>query len=786
MRLWYRQPAQQWVEALAIGNGRMGGMVFGGVSRERIALNEDTLWSGYPRETAVPGGARHVQKARDLMDAGDLAGAEAYIQAHLTGPYTQAYEPLGDLTLSFPGLEEATADYTRALSLDEAVATTTFVSGGVRHRRTYYVSAPDQALVAQLSVDVPGALNLDAGLDSPLRHRVTAEASALWMHLRAPSVSEPNYKRHPEPIAYADDPARQGMRAAAVLEAAHRGGSLTWDETGLHLRGADSVTLVLCCRTSFAGFGRHPELAGLDEVALCRQDLARLPEGLCEGTLRARHGADHAALFARTTLTLAGDDRDDLPTDVRLKAFYDDPTQDVGLVTLLFQFGRYLLIACSRPGTQAATLQGIWNQEVCPPWSSNYTININTQMNYWPAEVCNLSELHEPLFDLVDRLRVTGSRVARDMFDARGAVAGHNADLWGQAAPVGEGLDGCVGYGWWPMGYAWLATHLYDHFVYTGDADFLRDRALPAFRDAAVFFADTLTVGSDGVGRFYPATSPENAYTVGEGSFVIARQTTMTLALIRETFEHYLDALAVLGITEPEATAVRAALVHLPPYPVGPDGRLLEWDAPYDEPEPDHRHVSHLLALYPGRSIHAEETPALAQACRASLEKRGDDGTGWSLGWKVGLWAHLRDGDRALKLIRRQLRPVITGATSYGPGGGTYPNLFDAHPPFQIDGNFGVTAGIAHLFVQAWRDTVRLLPALPSTWQTGAVRGLRGANGCIIDCSFCDGALTDATVHGGAATPQRVTVCYGEYRRTLTLAPGETIRLDGSLGLALS
>ncbi len=779
MELWYAQPAEEWVEALPMGNGRMGGMVFGGVQRERIALNEDTLWSGYPQDPLMENAWERIQEARHSMDQGDFFAAQRSVEQGALGNFTQAYQPLGDLWLEFPGFEgRAVSQYRRALSLRDAVAVTDFVVEGTRYRRECFVSAPDQALVLCMEAEGPGTLDADIRLRSQLRHQVSGEKAGLCMRVRCPGYSAPNYKDCPEPIVYGDTPETSGMDALVRVSVTTQGGSAMADTQGcLRVRDAKAFTLWLCCRTSFSGFDRHPQLDVSPYEALCEGDL-RAAQSIGPH-LRERHLADYQPLFSRVQLRLDTGDRGDLPTDERLRRF-EGVQDDDGLLALLFQFGRYLLIASSRPGTQAATLQGIWNQELRPPWSSNYTLNINTQMNYWPAEICHLPETHQPLFDLIDRLTVTGGYAAKAMFHARGAFCAHNTDLWGQPTPVGEGGVGAAMYGWWPMGYGWLTAHLFEHFLYTGNLAFLKQRALPALRAAAQFFVDACKEDPRGYVSLYPATSPENAYLLEGRPMPLAFGSAMNTAILTEVFQNYLLALAALGIQEEDAAAVRAALEKLPPLAIGKDGRLLEWDQEWEEVEVEHRHLSHLYALHPGHGIIPEETPALLEACKASLRVRGDEGTGWSLGWKVNAWARLYDGNQALKIARRQLRLVEAQGALAG-GGGTYRNLFDAHPPFQIDGNFGVTAGIAQMFLQVRRNTLVVLPALPDAWKAGSVSGLCGPNGYVAEIEFAGGRLTRLGLTGRFANREPVCVRYGAAWTVLNLAAGERVWLDGNL-----
>jgi alpha-L-fucosidase 2 len=737
--LWYRKPAAHWEEALPLGNGRLGAMAFGDPAHERIALNEDTLWSGYPKDQNNPQAAEWYPEAQKLALAGRFHEAQTLIEEKMLGGFTQSYLPLGDLLIDFDD-NSPVADFRRTLDLETATHVTVFTRGGVRSTMELFASHPAQALFLRIHADKPGALNCAIRLTSSLRHSVQANSARIDLDALAPSDVVPSYIDCDNPVRYYNEPERRGMRCRATLMAEVDSGKIEAIDGGLRVSGADEAVIRLAARTSFNGYDRHPYLNGADEMKLCEADLAAISGVSFEAAKRA-HIEDHRALFDRVSLSLGPNRYADLPTDERLRKMPDHP-DDNGLFTLAFDFARYLLIAASRPGTQPMNLQGIWNQDLRAVWSCNYTININTQMNYWPVEALNLSELHEPMFDLIDRLSATGQETARVHYGARGAVAHHNTDLWALANPVGETYRGFAGCAFWPMGYGWLCRHLWAHYVYGGDRAFLKSRALPAIRLATRFYLDAMA-SEDGMRFLTPATSPENAFYYEGRVCKVAKRASMSDQIVREVLGNYLAALHDLAIDEPMASEAREAIKQIPPPEAAQSGRLLEWDEEYEESEPRHRHVSHLYGLYPGELIPPDGL--LADACRKTLEARGDDGTGWSLGWKICLWARLGEGDRALKLLKRQLRLVEAGAGMNLTDGGSYSSLLDAHPPFQIDGNFGACAGIIEMLLSFRGGEITLLPACPNSWDEGSVRGLR-APGALVSFDFADGHVTRARI----------------------------------------
>jgi len=770
MKMNYLQPASQWVEALPQGNGRLGVMSFGGVEEERLTLNEDTLWSGYPGDHIIPDSFLHVQKAEKLILEGKAEEAQRELEAHLLGDWSESYEPLGELLLSFPDFTgQAVSCYQRNLNLLDGVSEVSFTAGETPCRRTLFVSHPHQVFCLKMNAGNPIPL-ARVHLSSLLRSQTAAEGSEIILTVRCPSCALPSYYRTgPEAVTYDDAPEKTGISATAVLRV-DTDGRIVRDGSGLRLEQFTWFELRLASRSNFESFDRFPGLSAVDHAALARHDLDAAGDLTFEELLR-EHREDFSALMSLQEIRLDGDSREDLPTDRRLRR-YSAGEKDDSLPVLLYQFGRYLLLSASRPGTQAMNLQGIWSADLQPIWSSNYTTNINTEMNYWPAEICNLPGCSQPLFDLVDKLSVTGGKVAGELFRARGATTNHNTDLWGHATPVGMHGRGNAVFGWWPMAYGWLSAHLFEHFIYTGDRAFLRDRALPVLRNAALFFIDTVSEDDEGCLTLRPATSPENTFLLNGECLSVSSASTMTDEIIREVMTEYLTSLEILGLSEEDAPAARRVLEKLPPLRFGADGRLLEWAVDYEESDPQHRHISPVYGLFPGHLRTVDSDPRILEGIRKLLARRGDGGTGWSLGWKVNVQARLHDGDHALKLLRRQLQVVETSEMDLHNGGGTYLNLFCAHPPYQIDGNMAASSGVPRLLIDSALDEITLLPALPSSWKNLTARGLRGANGYTVDLRVRDGKLTDVKLVSGCNRPTRVRV--GNREQVLTLAPGET------------
>jgi len=740
LKLWYDEPAEAWTEALPVGNGRLGAMVYGTVAKEHIQFNEETLWTGEPHDYSHEGAHEYLAQIRELLFEGKQKEAEQLaMNEFMSVPLRQkAYQPFGDLFIEFSGHEDY-YNYSRELDLETAICRTSYFSDGVRFLREVFVSHPDQVIVVHLETDRKNSLNFTLGLDADHEEK---------------SIST---RENEQSLKVAiKDGALFGKAEMKITT----DGDFSNNDSTISVTNASEAVIYLSASTNYVNYkdvSKDPE-SELHEV------FASISEKAYESILED-HVIDHQSLFNRFDLNFGESLRDSLPTDERLEMFWDDPV-DPAFVALYVQYGRYLLIASSREGTHPANLQGIWNDRLKPPWDSKYTTNANAGMNYWPAEITNLSECHEPMIRLVEECAETGVLTAKEHYNCGGWVLHHNTDIWRGTAPINASNHGI-----WLGGSGWLSHHLWEHYLFTLDKEYLARRAYPVLKGAALFYSEFL-IKDPKTG--WLISTPSNSPEIGG----LVAGPTMDHQIIRSLFRACIEASETLEIDREFATHLKVLIPKIAPNQIGQHGQLQEWLEDKDDPEIHHRHVSHLWGLHPGNEINQEDTPELMEAAKQSLIFRGDEGTGWSLAWKINYWARLMDGNHAYKLIKMLFRPVESNSANYRRGG-SYINLFDAHPPFQIDGNFGGAAGIVELLIQSQNDKIDLLPALPDALSEGNISGVCARGGFELSFSWENSKLKSVSVLSKAGKP--CVLRYGEKNIQFETVKGESYRFNGEL-----
>jgi alpha-L-fucosidase 2 len=772
--LWYIQRAKYFEEALLMGNGKMGASVFGGVNSEKIYLNDATLWSGEPVEANMnPEAYKNLSTIREALKNEDYKLADE-LNRKLQGKYSESYAPLGTLYINFDH-GDSTQKYSRELNINDAVSKVEYEINGVTFTREYFVSYPDQVMVIKLSSNKKSAINFDISFESLLNYNITASVNSLNVNGFAPIQAKPSYLGEiPDALVFDKN---RGTRFAALMKIKSAEGKIVSTDSSLSLRNGTEAFIFVSLATSFNGYDKNPATQELNQVQMANDQLNKAYDKSYEN-LKKAHLSDYQRFFSRVSLSLGKTDAPDLPTDERLKR-YAEGKEDKNLEILYFQYGRYLLISSSRTPGVPANLQGIWNPYIRPPWSSNYTLNINAEENYWLAENANLSEMHTPMLGFIKNISETGKITARTFYGTNGWVACHNSDIWAMSNAVGDFGKGDPVWANWNMGGAWLSTHLWEHYLFTLDKNFLKNDAYEIMRGAAQFCLEWLVEDEEGKLITSPSTSPENKFITSGGYHgATFYGGTADLAIVRACMQQAVDASEILDQDTAFCQSLKNALARLHPYQVGKKGNLQEWYYDWEDEDPQHRHQSHLFGLFPGHQITPYATPELASACRKTLEIKGDETTGWSKGWRINLWARLGDGNHVYKMYRELLRYVDPDGvkTSNHRGGGTYPNLTDAHPPFQIDGNFGGSAAVVEMLVQSGESEIRLLPALPDAWDNGKVTGICARGGFEISMEWENNNLKKVSIF--AKQGGKTTLISGNKQKTVSLKKGQKAEID--------
>lgn len=754
--LWYKHPAKEWVEALPIGNGFLGGMVFGDPENEKVGLNLDTLWSGCAHGYPVENKVEYFKKARQMTMDGKYLEARDYIRQTLNGADSEWFLQMGILKISSRE-KICPKQFRRELDIATAVAKTECVANSTLYQNEAFVSNPDRVLVYRFTAEGKKKLSFNIMIDSELRNDVETDGDTYILRGICPTHVDEDTETY-------EDGEKQGIRFCCMFKIV-TDGVIKANKNHLCISDAAEADIILTAESNFEAWNKPTYLSKKDYEGICRERIENAVK-LGFDELKERHIADHRSFYDRVSINLGLSKKFNVPTDRRLHEFLTNKDNDNDLYCLLFNYGRYLTIAGSREGSQAMTLQGIWTFRLRSPWRSNYTVNINTEMNYWPTMMCSLPEMNRPLIDFICELAESGKEVAKNYYGARGTCAHHNVDLWRMPVPA----MGNPVWSFWSMSVAWFCRHLFEQYEYTLDKEYLENTALPVMKEAARFCLDMLIDDGEGYLIFAPSTSPENEFKIGNDDCSVSKTTYMTMGIIRDLFLNIMKSAEILGNEDDITKEIRETYPKLLPFRTGSKGQLLEW---YDDVkgfDPHHRHVSHLYAVHPARLIDVDETPELVKAARRTLQLRGDNGTGWSLGWKINFWARLRDKDKVIKLIDNQLRYI---KPKYKAGrGGTFPNMFDAHPPFQIDGNFGATSGIAQALMQSKGNTILVLPALPDKWADGHIHGLTALGGVKVEIDWENGKLTKLVLDGKG----EYNVVYGKQK--------VTVKLDGKKEVA--
>ncbi len=774
LKLNYNKPAEYFEESLVIGNGKVGASIFGGIASDKIYLNDATLWSGEPCNPNNNMNAyKFIDPIREALNQENYRLADSLIH-YVQGEFSQSYAPLGTMYIDFNDSNNVT-NYKRELNISNATSKVSYDQSGTHFIREYFISHPDSIFLITLSASKKSAINCTLRFSSLLKFSSTSSNSTLKINGYAPYHAEPSYRNVSNPIRFDKN---RGTRFSTYIKSKITDGEITYTDSTISISNCSKAIIYVSIATSFNGFDKDPAKEGIDNQQIALNQLnAAVKKDI--KTIRKNHITDYQHLFNRVIFGLNNNDAPDLSTDTRLLN-YSKGALDPNLEILYFQYGRYLLISSSRTAGVPANLQGLWNPYIRPPWSCNYTLNINAEENYWMAETGNLSELHEPLLQFINNLATTGNITAKIYYGVNGWTASQNSDIWALTNPVGDFGQGDPNWANWNMGGTWMATHLWEHFTFTQDTVWLRKYAYDLLKGAAQFCVEWMVKNKDGYWMTAPCTSPENKYITNDGY----KGSTLyggfaDIGMIKELLLDFRKASEVLNIQNDFVQTTETVLDNILPYRIGKKGNLQEWYYDWEDEDAHHRHQSHLFGLYPGHHISTIQTYDLANACKKTLEIKGDETTGWSKGWRINLWARLGDGNHAYKMFRELLKYTKPDKLQTEPGdhhGGTYPNLFDAHPPFQIDGNFGGSAGVIEMLMQSTENCIYLLPALPDAWPSGYINGICARGGFEVSLKWDNSHLVSSEFT--AKESNTTTIVYNNISKKISLEKGEKIKID--------